>query len=170
MLITQAVTNMPYKSPHPRHREKKSDTQLGLHTHAHKLTLWDYIHYHIAVSRRQVTFCSQGRVDVAPWWVGGPRQGNDRVRTMYVKLCVIKFETDSAVMEESSRVKGEWEELRVQDFTDLWDVSKLPADFISLRVFVSQQSSHNADTLKFICCACTTHCFIFCFSAFDEQK
>lgn len=38
---------------------------------------------------------------------------------MYVKLCVIKFETDSAVMEKSSRVKGEWEELRVQDFTDL---------------------------------------------------
>lgn len=48
--------------------------------------------------------------------MGGPRQGNDRVRTVYVNLCVIKFETDSTVTEKSSGVKGEWEELVVLGF------------------------------------------------------
>lgn len=43
--------------------------------------------------------------------MGGSRQGNDRVRTMYVRLGVIKFKTDSAVTEKCSRVKGEWVEL-----------------------------------------------------------
>lgn len=45
--------------------------------------------------------------------MGGPRQGNDRVRAMYVKLYVIKFETDSTIIQKCSRVKGKWEELRV---------------------------------------------------------
>lgn len=51
--------------------------------------------------------------------MGGSRQGNERLRTMYVKFCVIKFESDSAITQKSSEVKGEWEELKVLDFTYL---------------------------------------------------
>lgn len=31
--------------------------------------------------------------------MGGPRQRNDRVRTVYVELYVIKFETDSTIIQ-----------------------------------------------------------------------
>lgn len=35
MLITQGVTNTPYKSPHPRHREKQSRGGTHSHTQTH---------------------------------------------------------------------------------------------------------------------------------------
>lgn len=43
MLITQGVTNTPYKSPHPRHREKQNegDTLAHINTHTQGLhPLW----------------------------------------------------------------------------------------------------------------------------------
>lgn len=38
MLITQGVTNTPYKSPHPRHREKQKEGDTLAHTHKHTYT------------------------------------------------------------------------------------------------------------------------------------
>lgn len=80
MLITQGVTNTPYKSPHPRHREKQNEGDTLAHTN----TLTQRLHpLSQPVVRRQVALNSQGHLDVDLWWVGGPRRGNDRVRAMY---------------------------------------------------------------------------------------
>ncbi len=46
MLITQGVTNTPYKSPHPRHREEQKEGDTLAQTHKYIHLHIDYIHHH----------------------------------------------------------------------------------------------------------------------------
>lgn len=88
--------------------------ERGTHcTHTQSHLHIDYIHYHSQSAGGRLLLVLRGVWIQLLWWVGGPRQDNDRVRTMYVKLYVIKFETDSTIKQKWSRVKGDWEELRV---------------------------------------------------------
>lgn len=51
MLITRGVTNTPYKSPHPRHREKQKEGDTLAHTDTHTHVDIVYIYYHNQLSR-----------------------------------------------------------------------------------------------------------------------